>query len=99
MRGILLIVLLLAAWVSGPGFAQGAGRDVPKVVAVGDLHGDYEAWLEIARQSGIADRTGRWAGGDTVLVQLGDLTDRGPDSLKIIRRRPMNLVERTEKAL
>jgi hypothetical protein len=28
---------------------------------------------------------GHWAGGATTLVQLGDVTDRGPDSLRIVR--------------
>jgi hypothetical protein len=31
------------------------------------------------------DQKGRWSGGRTVLVQLGDIVDRGPDSLAIIR--------------
>ncbi len=57
----------------------------PRIVAVGDLHGDYAAWQDIARAAGIIDAGGHWAGGDTILVQLGDVTDRGPDSLKIVR--------------
>ena len=56
-----------------------------RIVAVGDLHGDYEAWLDIARAAGLVDARNRWAGGTTTLVQAGDITDRGPDSLKIIR--------------
>jgi hypothetical protein len=56
-----------------------------RIVAVGDLHGDYGAWLAIARSAGLIDSKGRWAGGKTILVQLGDVTDREPDSLKIIR--------------
>ena len=56
-----------------------------RIVAVGDLHGDYKAWFDISRAAGIVDQRGRWAGGKTVLVQMGDITDRGPDSLKIIR--------------
>jgi len=52
---------------------------------VGDLHGDYSAWLDIARDARLIDPKGRWAGGNTTLVQLGDVTDRAPDSLKIIR--------------
>ena len=35
--------------------------------------------------AGLIDTDGHWAGGKTILVQLGDITDRGPDSLKIIR--------------
>ena len=56
-----------------------------RIVAVGDLHGDYDAWAAIARQAGLTDARGKWAGGNATLVQLGDVVDRGPDSLKIIR--------------
>jgi len=57
-----------------------------RIVAVGDLHGDYDAWETIARKAGLVDAAGHWAGGSTVLVQMGDVVDRGPDSLKIIRQ-------------
>jgi hypothetical protein len=57
----------------------------PRIVAVGDLHGDYQAWQDIARNAGLTDAKGHWAGGKTILVQMGDITDRGPDSLKIVR--------------
>ncbi|HVM37475.1 MAG TPA: metallophosphoesterase [Sphingomicrobium sp.] len=56
-----------------------------RIVAVGDLHGDYEAWRAIARAARLVDARGRWAGGNAILVQTGDITDRGPDSLRIIR--------------
>jgi len=56
-----------------------------RIVAVGDIHGDNDAWLAIARAARLIDAKGRWAGGQTVLVQLGDVVDRGPDSLKTIR--------------
>ena len=56
-----------------------------RIVAVGDLHGDLQAWTSIAAAAGLTDPAGHWAGGATTLVQLGDVTDRGPDSLKIIR--------------
>lgn len=56
-----------------------------RIVAVGDLHGDYDAWLDIARAARLVDSNNHWAGSKTVLVQTGDITDRGPDSLKIIR--------------
>nr|WP_137677346.1 metallophosphoesterase [Parerythrobacter lutipelagi] len=62
-----------------------AQEEPRRIVAIGDLHGDFEAWQRIARAAGLIDEDGNWTGGDTALVQLGDITDRGPDSLKIIR--------------
>jgi hypothetical protein len=74
----LLLVLLL------PG---GASTQAPpqRIVAVGDLHGDHDAWLAIAQAAAVIDAKGHWAGGNTTLVQLGDIVDRGPQSLQIIR--------------
>ncbi|MBV9548693.1 MAG: metallophosphoesterase, partial [Alphaproteobacteria bacterium] len=57
---------------------------IHRIVAVGDLHGDFAAWRAIAQAAGLLDGAGRWIGGDTVLVQTGDVVDRGPDSRKLI---------------
>jgi hypothetical protein len=57
---------------------------VHRIVAVGDLHGDFAAWRAIAQAAGLTDSRGRWTGGETVLVQTGDVVDRGPDGRKII---------------
>ena len=78
-RWLLLIAMLFAA---APLHAQAAPQ---RIVAVGDLHGDYAAWIDIARNAGLIDPANRWIGGRTVLVQTGDIVDRGADSLKIIR--------------
>lgn len=56
-----------------------------RIVAIGDLHGDHDAWRAIARAAGLIDAKGKWSGGNATLVQMGDIIDRGPDSLKIIR--------------
>lgn len=56
-----------------------------RIVAVGDLHGDFSAWQAIALNAGIMDASGHWTAGKTILVQMGDVTDREPDSLKIVR--------------
>jgi hypothetical protein len=78
-----LVALLLALLPAVRAFA--AEPQPHRIIAVGDLHGDYSAWLDIARAAGLINARNGWSGGDTVLVQLGDVTDRGPDSLKIIR--------------
>jgi len=72
-------VLAFSALSATPAEAQ------QRIVAVGDLHGDYNVWLDIARGAGLIDAGNHWAGGRTTLVQQGDIVDRGPDSLKIIR--------------
>src|SRR5438045_902929 len=78
-------LLLVFAAVLVPGAV--AAKPAPaRIVAVGDLHGDYDAWEAIARAAGLVDAKGRWTGGNTTLVQVGDVPDRGPDSLKIIRQ-------------
>lgn len=74
----------LAAILLGALPAAASAQASARIVAVGDLHGDYEAWIAIARAAGLMDGRGHWAGGRTVLVQTGDLVDRGPDSRKII---------------
>ena len=77
------IILLAAALL--PGAMPVRAAEPRRIVAVGDLHGDHDAWQAIARASGVMDAKGRWGGGKTVLVQMGDIVDRGPQSLKIIR--------------
>src|SRR5262249_25877859 len=57
---------------------------VDRVVAVGDVHGAHDRFVEILRTAGVLDDRSRWIGGRTHLVQLGDVVDRGPDSLKTL---------------
>ena len=78
----LVLVLAWACVVSAPAVAQAPTPE--RIVAIGDLHGDHQAWRDIAAAAGLIDRSGRWTGGRTTLVQTGDVVDRGPDSLKII---------------
>ena len=76
--------LAFLAFIAG-GCAAAIGADAPqRVVAVGDLHGDYDAYEAIISAAGLVDRRGRWKGGETIFVQTGDIPDRGPDSKKII---------------
>lgn len=78
---------LLVVWMGLPVSAVAADyiwHGVDRVVAVGDLHGDYPAFLEIMAAAGLVDEAGDWAGRKTHLVQTGDIPDRGPESIKII---------------
>ncbi len=57
---------------------------VDRVIAMGDLHGDYEQYIKVLRSTGLINSRGRWVGGAAHLVQTGDVTDRGPSSRAII---------------
>ena len=91
-RTALLVLVGAATLVPAPRLAaEGGCPDVsaPRVVAVGDVHGDYERFLAVLRFTGIVDEKGRWAGGQAHLVQTGDVLDRGtqgPKALDLLRR-------------
>ncbi len=76
-------LLFFAAVVAGGVVALGADTS-QRIVAVGDLHGDYNAYESIVIAAGLSDKRGHWKGGKTIFVQTGDIPDRGPDSRKII---------------
>jgi hypothetical protein len=56
-----------------------------RIVAMGDLHGDLDAARLALRMGGAIDTNDRWIGGDLVVVQTGDILDRGDDEEAVIR--------------
>jgi hypothetical protein len=48
------------------------------VVAIGDVHGDFDDFVTILQKVGLIDGQHHWTGGKTTFVQVGDLLDRGP---------------------
>jgi hypothetical protein len=71
--------------------AQDSWTGVERIVAVGDIHGDYGQLVRVLRSAAVIDRHNNWIAGKTHLVQLGDVVDRGPDS-----RKAMDLLVRLE---
>lgn len=67
---------------------------VSRIVAVGDVHGDYKALILILRKAKLIDAKNKWIGRNTYLVQLGDQVDslcrdnscslKDPQELKIM---------------
>jgi len=57
---------------------------VERIVAIGDIHGDYDNYMATLRLAGLVDEKGKWVAGNTHFVQTGDIPDRGPDTRKII---------------
>ena len=70
---------------------------VERIVAIGDVHGDYLRYMEALHQAGVIDSPGNWIAGKSHLVQIGDIADRGPDSARIIRHL-MQLEQQAELA-
>lgn len=55
-----------------------------RIVAIGDLHGDLAATRGALQLAGAIDDADRWIGGDLVVVQTGDVLDRGGDEQAIL---------------
>lgn len=60
-----------------------AGR---RLVAIGDVHGDFKQTMKALELGKVMGPDGGWIGGDTVLVQVGDILDRGDNELAIMRK-------------
>ena len=71
-----VIVLGCAGFCTG--WCRWFGGDNPfpapdRLVAVGDVHGDYAALVEVLLAARVIDDEQSWIGGSTHLVSIGDL--------------------------
>jgi hypothetical protein len=76
----LILLSLGTAW---------AGRAKPTepseaVIAIGDVHGDYDDFVAILQRAGLTDKQNHWIGSKTTFVQVGDLLDRGPKPREVL---------------
>jgi hypothetical protein len=62
-----------------------------RLVAIGDLHGDLGGTRSALRAAGAINDKDQWIGGELVIVQTGDVLDRGDDEPQI-----MELLERLD---
>ncbi len=85
-------ILVFLATTRPAGSAEGDAAQPERIVAVGDVHGDYDQFVRLLRAVGLIDEKDRWTGGKTHLVQTGDVLDRGPDSRKV-----MDLLQKLER--
>ena len=54
------------------------------VYVIGDIHGYLRVLYKILREAHLIDGTHHWIGGAAILWFLGDLVDRGPDSVAVL---------------
>lgn len=53
-------------------------------IIVGDIHGELDGCREILRNAGLIDNKDNWSSGDSILIQTGDVIDRGPCSREAV---------------
>ncbi len=86
---LVLLVLAASAAVAPAAPATAAAPPLrlpaaPRVVAMGDWHGDLDAARRALRLAGAIDAQDRWIGDDLVVVQTGDQLDRGDQERAIL---------------
>jgi hypothetical protein len=76
---------------------QRVWKVVEKIIAVGDIHGDYDNFVKILKKAGLVDDKLKWSGGKTHFVQTGDIMDRG-DNAKDVFDLLMRLQKEADKS-
>jgi hypothetical protein len=79
-----LAAALFALLLATPAQAQSQWDNVDRVVAIGDLEGDYAKFTDMLRTAGLIDARNNWSGGRAHLVQLGDIPDRGANTRMVL---------------
>lgn len=54
-----------------------------RIVAIGDVHGNFDAFRQIVLGLELVDEALQWRAADTILVQIGDVCDRGEESRQV----------------
>jgi TPR repeat protein len=67
-----------------PPASQDVWTGVDRIIAVGDVHGDYDQLVAVLKSAKLIDDSKNWTGGKTHLVQTGDILDRGGRSREVM---------------
>ena len=78
---VLSLLLLVSAALTS---ARPPQESPEFLVAIGDIHNDFDDFVAILQHTGLIDRNNHWTGGKTTLVQVGDLLDRGPKPREVL---------------
>jgi hypothetical protein len=79
-----LFVLLLPIALASALPPEATPDAPPTLIAIGDVHGDFDDFVTILQHTGLIDAAHHWAGGTTTFVQPGDLIDRGPKPREVL---------------
>jgi hypothetical protein len=77
----IFLLTVVSAWAAR---AKTKPDSSDAVLAVGDVHGDFDDFVAILQHCGLTDKQNHWAGGKAIFVQTGDLIDRGPKPREVM---------------
>jgi hypothetical protein len=77
-RGLRRVSIFAAALVAF--LAPAAAQEVPRTVVLGEVQGAANTVSSLLQNLALIDDQGHWSGGDSVLIQTGDLIDGGENS-------------------
>ncbi len=78
---LLVLVSAVLAWARPE---KAPVKPLEVIVAIGDVHNDFDDFVAILRRTGLIDKQNHWTGGKTKFVQVGDLLDRGPKPREVM---------------
>jgi hypothetical protein len=79
-----LALLLLAVGFLHSNPPERSDKPPELLIAIGDVHGDFDDFCLLLKRVGLVDAQHHWTGGNTTLVQTGDLIDRGPKGREVM---------------
>ena len=91
MRTTLIAALIACAqlhaaardWIKDPAIVE--INTAEDIYAVGDAHSDYNRLRKVLHGAGLTDEDGHWTAGKAVLIGTGDMIDKGPRALDVLR--------------
>src|SRR6266849_2547370 len=89
---VFVLVSLVLVGQASAGPAKTPAETPEAVVAIGDVHGDFDDFVALLQHTGLIDAQHHWTGNKATLVQVGDLLDRVPKPREV-----MDLVMALEK--
>ena len=56
--------------------------NVKRIIVIGDIHGDFDILIKCLKKGRVIDNNKQWIGGNTHVVQLGDIVYKGGRGIK-----------------
>ena len=82
----LLLLLFINIGSSEPIINTVIENDPRRIVVIGDVHGAWNNFKQIAVNTQLIDETESWIANDTIFVQMGDLIHRREQNVEVVQK-------------